>query len=182
MDATCAMDENMPRESLGEALAYVGDLADICAEGACITRLGLEESKLEEAARATEHGAGTRVFYSSLYVTGTMNTGGINLINGDYSARASGLCVERGEVVGPVNGVTIAGSMVHMLGDVFDVASDLCFVPIADPVGVPTMLVQGMTVGGRQINTSRRSVSRSGAQWAPRREGPRPRSPLGARR
>jgi hypothetical protein len=48
MDATCAMDENMPRESLSEALAYVGDLADICADGACITRLGLEESKLEE--------------------------------------------------------------------------------------------------------------------------------------
>jgi len=53
----------MPRVVLSEALPYVGDLADICAEGACITRLGLEESKLEEAVRATEHGAGTRVFY-----------------------------------------------------------------------------------------------------------------------
>jgi DNA-directed RNA polymerase subunit H (RpoH/RPB5) len=74
MDATCAVDENMPRAVLSEALAHVGDLADIRAEDACITSLGLKESKLEEAVRATENGAGTRVFYSSLYVTGTMNT------------------------------------------------------------------------------------------------------------
>lgn len=85
---------------------------------------------------------------TGLYVTSTMNTGGINPVNGDYSVGASGLWVEKGEFVGPVTGVTVAGNMLEMLHNVVDVADDLRFIPISDSIGAPTMLVQGMTIGG----------------------------------
>lgn len=84
-----------------------------------------------------------------LYVTNTMNTGGINPVNGDYSVGASGLWVENGEIKGPVTGVTVAGNMMDMLHEIRDVAQDLRFIPISDSIGAPTFVVEGMTIGGR---------------------------------
>jgi len=84
-----------------------------------------------------------------LFVTNTMNTGGINPVNGDYSVGASGLWVQKGEIVGPVTGVTVAGNMADMLYGIRDVARDLRFIPIADSIGAPTFVVEGMTIGGR---------------------------------
>jgi PmbA protein len=83
-----------------------------------------------------------------LYVTHTMNTGGINPVNGDYSVGASGLWVENGEIMGPVTGVTVAGNMVDMLHEIGDVAEDLRFIPISHSIGAPTFVVEGMTIGG----------------------------------
>jgi PmbA protein len=83
-----------------------------------------------------------------LYVTSTMNTGGINPINGDYSVGASGLWVENGETIKPVTGVTIAGNMAGMLLNLVAVGNDLRFVPLAASVGSPTIVVDDMTIGG----------------------------------
>jgi PmbA protein len=83
-----------------------------------------------------------------LYVTSTMNTGGINPINGDYSVGATGLWVENGEIVRPVTEVTVAGNMLDMLANVQGIADDLRFIPLAASVGAPTMVIGGMTIGG----------------------------------
>ncbi len=83
-----------------------------------------------------------------LYVTNTMNTGGINPINGDYSVGASGLWVENGETVGPVAGVTIASNMSNMLHNLSAIGDDLRFIPLSASIGAPTMIVEGMTIGG----------------------------------
>jgi PmbA protein len=83
-----------------------------------------------------------------LYVTSTMNTGGINPINGDYSVGASGLWVEKGEIVRPVTEVTVAGNMLDMLANVQGTANDLRFIPLAASVGAPTMVIGGMTIAG----------------------------------
>jgi PmbA protein len=83
-----------------------------------------------------------------LYMTSTMNTGGINPVNGDYSVGASGLWVEKGEIVRPVTEVTVAGNMLEMLVGVEGIADDLRFVPFAASVGAPTMVVAGMTIAG----------------------------------
>jgi PmbA protein len=83
-----------------------------------------------------------------LYVTSTMNTGGINPINGDYSVGASGLWVENGEFVKPVTEVTVAGNMLDMLANIQGTADDLRFIPLATSVGAPTMVIEGMTIGG----------------------------------
>lgn len=84
-----------------------------------------------------------------LYMTTSMNTGGINPVNGDYSVGASGLWIERGQVVKPVTGVTVAGNMLDMLQNVVAVASDLRFIPIHGSIGAPTIVIEGMTIGGR---------------------------------
>jgi PmbA protein len=83
-----------------------------------------------------------------LYMTSTMNTGGINPANGDYSVGASGLWVEHGEIVKPVAEVTVAGNMLDMLASVEGVADDLRFIPISASVGAPTIVVGGLTIGG----------------------------------
>jgi len=83
-----------------------------------------------------------------LYVTSTMNTGGINPINGDYSVGASGMWVENGETAKPVAGVTIASNMADMLRNVVAVGKDLRFIPLAASVGSPTIVVEDMTIGG----------------------------------
>jgi PmbA protein len=83
-----------------------------------------------------------------LYMTSTMNTGGINPANGDYSVGASGLWVENGQIVKPVAEVTVAGNMLDMLASVEGIADDLRFIPISASVGAPTIVVGGLTIGG----------------------------------
>jgi PmbA protein len=84
-----------------------------------------------------------------LYMTNSMNTGGINAVNGDYSVGASGLWVDKGQVMGPVAGVTVAGNMLDMLQNVVAVGDDLQFIPIYGSIGAPTIVIEGMTIGGR---------------------------------
>ncbi len=84
-----------------------------------------------------------------LYMTNSMNTGGINPVNGDYSVGASGLLIEGGEIVGPVTGVTVAGNMQDMLRNVSAVGADLRFIPIYGSIGAPAIVIEGMTIGGR---------------------------------
>ena len=79
-----------------------------------------------------------------LYINETIGRGS-NLITGDYSVGASGLMIENGEFSYPVSEITIAGN----LNDIFKnitLANDLEFNYATNS---PTMLVEGMIVGGK---------------------------------
>ena len=79
-----------------------------------------------------------------LYINETIGRGS-NLITGDYSVGASGLMIENGDFSYPVSEITIAGN----LNDIFkniSLADDLEFNYATNS---PTMLVEGMIVGGK---------------------------------
>ena len=84
-----------------------------------------------------------------LYVVATRNVGGINPISGDYSVGASGRWIERGELAGPVSGVTIAAPILEMVANLSAVGSDLRWVPGQGAIGAPTVRIDGVTIGGR---------------------------------
>lgn len=68
-----------------------------------------------------------------------------DITNGNYSVGASGILIENGEELYPVNEVTIAGT----LGDMFRnmiAANDLEF---KSSINSPTLLINGMTVAGK---------------------------------
>ncbi|MEO0621695.1 MAG: TldD/PmbA family protein [Pseudomonadota bacterium] len=77
-----------------------------------------------------------------LLVTGLIGSS-INPTTGAYSRGANGFWVEGGEIVHPVNEITIAGQLPEML-------LSLCPANDADPhkgLSVPSLLVEGLTVG-----------------------------------
>ncbi len=67
---------------------------------------------------------------------------GVNGITGDYSRGASGFLIEKGEIVGPVSGITIASNLIDMLRTL-EPASDLQF---RRGIDSPTLRVPAMTV------------------------------------
>jgi PmbA protein len=70
---------------------------------------------------------------------------GVNITTGDYSRGAEGLWIKGGKISHPVDGITIAGNLKDMLGDIVAVASDLRFF---GRMGSPTFVVSQMTVAG----------------------------------
>ena len=50
---------------------------------------------------------------------------GVNLVTGDYSRGAAGFLIERGEIVHPVEEVTIAGNLRDMFADVAAAGGDI---------------------------------------------------------
>lgn len=81
---------------------------------------------------------------NGLYVLSTMGFG-TNLVTGDYSQGVSGLWIENGELVYPVEEITIAGNMKEMFRNVSAIANDLDF---RGSGAVPTLRIEGMTVAG----------------------------------
>ena len=79
-----------------------------------------------------------------LYINETIGHG-TNLITGDYSVGASGRMIENGELLYPVSEITIAGSLNSIFQNIV-LANDL---ELNYSTNSPTMLVTGMTVGGR---------------------------------
>jgi PmbA protein len=77
------------------------------------------------------------------YVTETMGMG-VNGVTGDYSQAAAGFWIENGEIVFPVNEMTIAGNLKDMFMHL-TAANDLEFLRGID---APTLRVEGMTVAG----------------------------------
>jgi PmbA protein len=71
---------------------------------------------------------------------------GFNPVTGDYSRGAAGLWIENGEIVHPVEEVTIAGNFGQMLRDVDAIGSDLLWL---GRIASPTLRVAHMTVAGR---------------------------------
>ena len=70
---------------------------------------------------------------------------GINVITGEYSRGANGLWIENGEIVHPVQEVTIAGNVLEMLQGIDAVGSDLT---MRGSSGAPTIRIRDMTVSG----------------------------------
>lgn len=71
---------------------------------------------------------------------------GLNPITGDYSRGAAGYWVENGEIVYPVQGVTIAGNLRDMLMDIQALGND---VDARHNVRAPSVLIGSMTVAAQ---------------------------------
>jgi PmbA protein len=83
-----------------------------------------------------------------MYVISIMQTGGIDPVTGDCSMGANGLWIEDGKIVGPVGGVTIATTLNDFLNNITQVGSDLRMIPVYGAIGVPTLRVDNVTIGG----------------------------------
>ncbi|MBN8619646.1 MAG: TldD/PmbA family protein [Anaerolineae bacterium] len=83
-----------------------------------------------------------------LYVISVMQTGGIDPVTGDCSMGANGLWIENGKIVGPVGGVTVATTLDGFLNNITQVGNDLRMVPFFGSIGVPTLRVDNVTIGG----------------------------------
>jgi PmbA protein len=70
---------------------------------------------------------------------------GVNTVTGEYSRGANGLWIEHGEIVHPVQEVTIAGDFVTLLKSVDRIGRDLT---LCGSLGAPTLRVAAMTVSG----------------------------------
>jgi len=70
---------------------------------------------------------------------------GLNLVTGDYSRGAAGFWVENGEVVYPVEEITIAGNLRDMLGGIVAIGTD---VETRGSRRVGSILIDNMTVAG----------------------------------
>ncbi|MGN6593004.1 MAG: TldD/PmbA family protein [Terriglobales bacterium] len=82
---------------------------------------------------------------NGLYVTEFIGFG-VNAVTGDYSRGATGLWIENGQLAYPVEEITVAGNLKDMLRQITALASDL---EIRGAVNAPTLLIEGLTVGGR---------------------------------
>lgn len=85
---------------------------------------------------------------NGLYVLSVMQTGGIDPITGDCSMGANGLWIKDGQIVGPVNGVTIATTLSDFLNNISEVGNDVRMMPFGGAIGVPTLRVDNVTIGG----------------------------------
>ncbi|HWC17082.1 MAG TPA: metallopeptidase TldD-related protein [Terriglobales bacterium] len=81
---------------------------------------------------------------SGLYVTEFLGFG-VNLVTGDFSRGASGLWIENGEFIFPVEEITVAGNLKDMFRNVSEIGNDLEF---RSSIAAPTLRIDGMTVAG----------------------------------
>jgi PmbA protein len=79
-----------------------------------------------------------------LYLKGVTGYG-INPVNGNFSGGAQGFWIEKGRIIHPVKGLTIAGSAFDMLNDIDVVGNDLD--PDKSFTG-PTFRIREMQIGG----------------------------------
>ena len=70
---------------------------------------------------------------------------GVNYVNGDYSRGAAGYWVENGEIVHPVEEITIAGNLRDMFRNVASVGSDVL---VRGSKQVGSLLIEEMKVAG----------------------------------
>ena len=79
-----------------------------------------------------------------LVVTEMMGMG-VNTVTGDYSRGAAGYWVENGAIAGPVQEVTVAGSLEAMFGGIVALGNDL---DTRANIRSPSILIDRMTVAG----------------------------------
>jgi PmbA protein len=70
---------------------------------------------------------------------------GVNMVTGDYSRGAVGFWIENGEIVHPVEEVTIAGNLKNMFNDIEMIGNDLVF---RGRTNSPTVKIRKMMVAG----------------------------------
>lgn len=114
-------------------------------------RLGLESTgnaggvrNLQVAANAGGRDELLRSMGTGLLVTDLMGQG-VNTVTGDYSRGAGGFWIENGEIVHPVEGITIAGNLRQMFGAIEAVGSD---VDVRSHLATGSILLGDMTVAG----------------------------------
>jgi PmbA protein len=61
---------------------------------------------------------------------------------------ANGLWIENGKITGPVGGVTIATTLDGFMMNIAEVGGDLRMIPFFGNIGVPTLRVDNVTIGG----------------------------------
>ena len=93
---------------------------------------------------ALDHNGLRRQMHTGLVVTGLMGQG-VNLVTGDYSRGAEGFWVESGEIVHPVEEITIAGNLAQMFSSLVAVGSD---VDTRGLVRCGSLLLAPMTIAG----------------------------------
>jgi PmbA protein len=81
---------------------------------------------------------------TGLLVTDVMGQG-VNIITGDYSRGASGHWVEHGEIVHPVEEVTVAGNLREMFGNILATGDDL---DDRSNIQTGSILIGRMTIAG----------------------------------
>jgi PmbA protein len=104
--------------------------------------IGSGNSFLLPGARTPQHIIGE--IKRGLYVTEFLGFG-VNLVTGDFSRGASGLWIENGEFVFPVEEVTVAGNFKDMLNNISEIGNDLEF---RGSTASPTLRIEGMTIAG----------------------------------
>lgn len=82
----------------------------------------------------------------ALAITSLLNLHTIDPVSGEFSLGASATYLERGGPVYPVQGITIAGNLTHLLSSISGVGTDLTFG--ASGVGSPTLVIAELSVGG----------------------------------
>ena len=70
---------------------------------------------------------------------------GANLITGDYSRGASGFWVENGEIVYPVEGITVSGNLKEIYRNILAVGND---VDTRSGIRTGSIWVESMIIGG----------------------------------
>ena len=75
---------------------------------------------------------------------------GANAVSGDFSLSAEGFLLERGQIVRPVEQITIGGNFYTMLKLIEEVGNDLKFImPTANgTMGAPMIMIKRMSVAG----------------------------------
>lgn len=81
---------------------------------------------------------------TGLFVTEVFGQG-VNPVTGDYSRGASGFWVEKGRMVCPVSGITIAGNLLDMMRGIEAVGADRCE---EGSRRTGSLLVRGLTIAG----------------------------------
>ena len=82
---------------------------------------------------------------TGLLVTELMGQG-VNAVTGDYSRGASGFWVENGEILYPVDELTIAGNLKDMLLNIVAIGDD---VDMRGNIRAPSILLDAMTIAGQ---------------------------------
>jgi PmbA protein len=72
---------------------------------------------------------------------------GVNIVNGDYSRGASGFYVRNGEIVHPIDEITIAGNLMQMLNNIVALGDDIDY---QSSLWTGSVLISEMTVASQQ--------------------------------
>jgi len=107
------------------------------ANGGGVRNLTIDSGSLDLDGLLAKMGTG-------LYVTELIGSG-INAVTGDYSRGASGFWVENGELVRPVEEITVAGNLNSMFMDILEIGTD---VDVRGNTRTGSVLVGEMTVAG----------------------------------
>jgi len=73
---------------------------------------------------------------------------GMNVVTGEISVGAKGFWVENGKRAHAVREVTVAGNLAELLNGITALGSNIRFTPLLGGIAAPSMLVEGLVVGG----------------------------------